>query len=300
MVYTVTFNPALDYIMEVGNITPGSTNRSESENIVVGGKGINVSAVLAVLGAETTALGFIGGFTGREIERSTEQLGLNCNFIEICGQSRINVKLKGSEETEINAAGPCITAKDVEKLKEIIKKLWADDILVLAGSVPKSVGDSIYGELLQTLPKGTRTVVDASGMLLKNALKEKPFLVKPNEQELEELFGEKIKGNKDTALKLADNLLKMGAENVMVSLGANGAVFVSSTGERYSLNAPKGRAVNTVGAGDSMVAGFIAGVVQGRDIKDAFKMAVATGSAAAFSQGFPEKEKIMELYGEIV
>lgn len=300
MIYTITFNPALDYIVSVDDFKMGMTNRTTEETIFPGGKGINVSIVLRNLGFESTALGFIAGFIGEEIKRRVEQIGCRADFIEIKeGLSRINVKLKSVEGTEINGAGPDIDAGSLQKLLDRIDKMQKGDILVLAGSIPNSLPDSIYMDIMERLKdKEILIAVDATKDLLVNVLKHHPFLIKPNNHELAEIFKAEIKDKKDVA-QYAKKLQEMGARNVLVSMAGNGAVFLSESGEVYEADAPKGTLVNAVGAGDSMVAGFIAGWLDTGDYKKAFHMGVATGSASAFSDELATKKEAEELLKQL-
>ena len=308
MIYTVTFNPALDYVVRAEKIRFGETNRAASEQLLAGGKGINVSAVLKNLGTESVALGFTAGFTGAEIRRMTEAQGCRCDFIELPeGFSRINVKLKSEGETEINGIGPDIPEESLRKLFEKLDRLSEGDYLVLAGSIPKSLPDTIYRDIMTRLSgRGIGFVADASGVLLMNVLELKPFLIKPNHIELGELFGVDISGDKEKAAFYACELRKKGAENVLVSMAESGAVLAASDGRVYSCEAPRGRAVNSVGAGDSMVAGFLAGWCGNCDgrsgegsFEEALKMGAAAGSASAFSEFLAKKEDVERLYREI-
>lgn len=291
MIYTVTFNPAIDYVMQAGDINFGKTNRSTAEEIHFGGKGINVSAVLSALGQSTTALGFTAGFTGEALEKAVVKMGIKADFIRLKnGNTRINVKIKGAEETEINAAGPDIGNEEIDRLFEKLESLKSGDTLVLAGSIPLSIPNDIYEQIANKIQnKGVRLVVDATGSLLQNALKYKPFLIKPNRQELEEIIGEEIKTEEQ--LISAANLLKQkGAQNVLVSLGAEGAILLADDGKVYKQSAFKVKAVNTVGSGDSMIAGFLAGYEKGCEY--ALKLGAAAGAATAVLSGLATKEKI--------
>ncbi|MGI6079544.1 MAG: 1-phosphofructokinase [Candidatus Avilachnospira sp.] len=296
MIYTVTFNPALDYIVSVKDFEEGKTNRTERERIFAGGKGINVSRVLNNLGVENTALGFIAGFTGKEIERRLLENGLKTDFIELKkGISRINIKLSDIEGTEINGRGPDIDEASLKLLSEKLDRLSDGDMLVLAGSVQASVSDSVYRDLMIRLSeKKVPIVVDATGELLLNVLEAKPFLIKPNLHELSEITGRELE-TKEEITEAAMELHEKGAANVLVSLGARGGILVDEKGRTYSQKAPYGKAVNAVGAGDSMVAGFIYAYRNFRDYEEAFKYSIASGSAGAFSQGFAEKRDIDEL-----
>lgn len=300
MIYTVTFNPALDYAMRVENLEPGMTNRSSSEQILPGGKGLNVSTILTHLGIENTALGFIAGFTGKEIERLFKESGCRSDFIELDrGISRINVKLKAEDETEINAVGPEIDAAALEKLMSQLDKLKEGDILVLAGSIPHSLPDSLYSDIMNRLSgRGIMFAVDATKDLLMNVLKYKPFLIKPNNHELGEIFGVTLR-TREEVVPYARKLIEKGAVNVLVSMAGEGAVLVTQSGETIDRPAPKGQVRNSVGAGDSMVAGFIAGWCESQNSLHAFKMGIAAGSASAFSDELATKEEIEQVYSRI-
>ena len=296
MIYTVTFNPALDCVVKVDNFTTGTVNRTVSEEIFYGGKGINVSAVLKELGYASTALGFVAGFTGDEIERGVRTLGFASDFIRVKdGMSRINVKMKSDNETEINGIGPQITESDVEKLFEKLEKLENGDILVLSGSIPKSIDDRIYETIMSRLDgKGIRIVVDATKDLLLNVLKYHPFLIKPNNHELGEMFGAELKSDEDI-ITYAGKLQEMGAVNVLVSMAGDGAILVTEEKEVHKMGVAKRTVKNSVGAGDSMVAGFIAGYLDKRDYAYALKLGTASGSATAFSEGIATRKYIIEL-----
>ena len=296
MVYTVTFNPSLDYIVTVDDLKLGLTNRTSSELILPGGKGINVSTVLSNLGVDNTALYFAAGFVGDEITRRINALGINANYISVDGgNSRINVKIKNIDGTEINGAGPDISKENLKELMDKLELLDDGDILVLAGSIPSSIPASIYADIMESLSdKDIDIVVDASKDLLLNVLKYKPFLIKPNNHELGEIFDKKL-DSRETVIPYAKELQKMGAKNILVSLAGKGAVLVSEDGFVYESEAPKGRLVNAVGAGDSMVAGFIAGWLENKDMEYAFKMGIAAGSASAFSELLATKEEIYKL-----
>ena len=293
MIYTVTFNPSLDYIVTVDKFKEGVVNRTKEELIYPGGKGINVSIVLSNLGLKSTALGFIAGFTGEEIVTRLSKLGCNADFIKVSkGISRINLKLRSDKETEINGIGPSIGAQELQKLYLKIDTLKEGDILVLAGSVPSSLPDSIYRDIMERIAaRNIKTVVDATQQLLTKVLKYKPFLIKPNNHELGEIFGVTIKDKKEVA-HYAMKLKEMGAQNVLVSMAGEGAVLITEDGTVYESSSPKGRVVNSVGAGDSMVAGFIAGYVNSGDYKEALKMGIATGSASAFKNELANKQDV--------
>ena len=300
MIYTITFNPALDYISQVENFETGKINRTKTEKILPGGKGLNVSTVLKNLGIESTALGFIAGFTGDELRKNIEKRGIKTDFIKVeKGITRINVKISSNEETALNGNGPEITEEDIKKLLEKIEKIKKEDMVILAGNIPRCINNDIYEIICKTLEKNNVTfVVDATKELLMNVLKYKPFLIKPNKEELEETFKEKIE-TKEDIVEHAKKLQKMGAQNVLISLGGEGAILITVENKEYFLNAPKGKVLNTVGAGDSMVAGFIAGYEQNGDFEQAFKMGIATGSASSFSMNLATAEEVTNLLKEI-
>ena len=300
MIYTVTFNPSLDYIVSVDDFALGMTNRTSSELLLPGGKGINVSTVLGNLGIKSTALGFVAGFTGDEIVRRVEQMNIQSDFIQIDeGISRINVKLKSIDGTEINGAGPVIGEEMVEQLMEKLNRLQEGDILVLAGSIPASMPDDMYSRILQMLEgKGVMTVVDATKDLLLNVLPYHPFLIKPNNHELGEIFGATLT-TREAVVPFAKKLQEMGARNVLVSMAGEGAVLVTADGQIFSAPAPKGTLVNGVGAGDSMVAGFLAGWMEQTAYRHAFYMGVAAGSASAFSEYLATRPEVEAVYENI-
>lgn len=300
MIYTVTFNPSLDYIVSVNEFQMGMTNRTSEEIMLPGGKGLNVSTVLKNLGRESVALGFAAGFTGKEIQRMAEEQGLHCDFIPVeHGFSRINVKLKDFDGTEINGKGPEISEKEVRQLYEKLDLLKEGDVLVLAGSIPESLPDSIYSDILfQLSGRGILFVVDATKELLMNVLKFQPFLIKPNNHELGELFGVTLKTREDV-VPYGKKLQEQGARNVLVSMAGEGAVLLSETGEIFSLPAPKGTLVNAVGAGDSMVAGFLAGWMERKEYEYAFRMGVSAGSASAFSKLLATREEVEAVYARL-
>lgn len=294
MVYTVTFNPAIDYVMYIDSLEKGMTNRSLSEEVHFGGKGINVSTVLANLGVDTTALGFVVGFTGEALDKAVKESGVKTDFIRLKkGVTRINVKLKSDKETEINAQGPDIDDEAIEELLKKLDSIKDGDTLVLAGSVPASLPQDIYERILKRLQnKNIRFVVDATKDLLLNVLKYKPFLIKPNKDELEEIF-KKTLDTQEQIIECAKELQDEGAENVLVSLGKDGAILIDETGKIHKKDAYKIKAVNTVGSGDSMVAGFIAGAEEGYE--KALILGTAAGGATASSNGLATKEAIFEL-----
>ena len=300
MIYTVTFNPSLDYIVSVDNFTCGIVNRTTDEIIFPGGKGINVSMVLKNLGFENTALGFLAGFTGNRIQDLLEEKGVRADFISVeKGISRINVKLRSNEETEINGQGPAIGEADIKKLYEKLDTLSDGDILVLAGSIPDVMPGSMYMDIMKHLQnKDLKIVVDATKDLLVNVLQYHPFLIKPNNHELGEIFGVKI-GNKADVITYAKKMQEKGARNVLVSMAGDGAVLVAEDGSIFQSEAPEGKVVNSVGAGDSMVAGFMAGFIAGYlengSYGKAFQMGVCTGSASAFSEELATKAEVIAL-----
>lgn len=295
MVYTVTFNPAIDYVVHTGEMKLGATNRSEREEMYFGGKGINVSIVLRELGIDSKAFGFTAGFTGEAIEKGLADVGIDTDFVRLeKGNSRINVKIKASEETELNGQGPDIDDKAISALFEKLDKLSDGDTLVLAGSIPSSLPADIYERILERLSgRNIRAVVDATKDLLLNVLKYKPFLIKPNNHELGEMFGVTL--NSDEEIETyARKLQEMGAVNVLVSMAGDGAILIDEYGKMHRCGVCKGVVKNSVGAGDSMVAGFIAGVLNG-DYEYALKLGTAAGGATAFSDGLATKEEITEL-----
>lgn len=297
MIYTVTFNPSLDYIVGVDNFELGMTNRTSYEQLLAGGKGINVSYVLKNLGFKSTALGFLAGFVGEEIKKRLTEDGINADFFMIeDGISRINVKLKNIDGTEINGRGPDIKTYEVEELKAKINTLKEGDILVLAGSIPQSMPDTIYMDIMNSLNgRGIDIVVDATKDLLMNVLAYKPFLIKPNNHELGEIFGVKLHTREDV-IPYAKKLQEKGARNVLVSMAGTGAVLVAENGNVYMSDAPKGTVINAVGAGDSMVAGFVAGYLETHDHEYAFHKGIAAGSASAFSEQLATKDEVETLF----
>lgn len=300
MIYTVTFNPSLDYIVSVPDFQTGLTNRTESELLLPGGKGINVSTVLRNLGIENTALGFVAGFTGDEVVRRLEALGVRNGFIRIEeGFTRINLKLKSIDGTEINGQGPQIGRDKAELLMRQLETLGNGDVLFLSGSIPASMPDDTYRNIMDRLDgRGVQVVVDATQSLLLNVLEYRPFLIKPNNHELGEIFGVSLKTRKDV-IPYGRKLQEAGAQNVLVSLAGEGAVLIAADGNVYAAPAPKGRLVNAVGAGDSMVAGFMAGWLEKQDYRHAFYMGVAAGSASAFSENLATREEIEAVYRQI-
>lgn len=299
MVYTVTFNPAIDYVVHTDEISVGGVNRTKSEEIYFGGKGINVSMVLSELGVKSKALGFVAGFTGEAIEKGAAEKGIETDFVHLeNGFSRINVKIKSDSETELNGQGPTIDEKALEQLFEKLDKLSEGDTLILAGSIPNSMPSDIYEKILERLQnKKIKAVVDATKDLLMNVLKYKPFLIKPNNHELGEMFGVTLKTNEEI-IEYAQKLKDMGARNVLVSMAGDGALLLDENGKTHVCGVCKGTVKNSVGAGDSMVAGFIAGSENG-DYEYALKLGTATGGATAFSEGLAEKSLIDELLKQL-
>ena len=300
MINTITLNPSLDYIVKVDSFKVDSLNRIEEERIYAGGKGINVSIVLKNLGVENTALGYVAGFTGDEILRQIENHGVNCDFVKLeNGFSRINVKLKSDGETEINGSGPEITEEDLKILNEKISHLTKGDFLILSGSIPGSVPDDIYENIMNSLlDMGVEFIVDATKELLMKVLKYKPFLIKPNHHELAEMFNVELKDDEDI-IKYGKKLQEMGAKNVLISMAGDGAILLPENGEAIKREVPKGVLKNSVGAGDSMVAGFLCGYLKNNDIDEAFKMGIATGSASAFSEELATEREVYELLKQI-
>ena len=301
MIYTVTFNPALDYVMHLPSFLPGETNRAGSEELQVGGKGINVSIVLAQLGMENTALGFLAGDTGELLRQRVEKMGAKTDFVFLpSGYTRINVKVKSHLETELNGRGPDIPPSSVKELWAKLDRLQEGDTLILSGSIPASLSPHTYEDILKGLSgRGIRFVVDATGELLAYSLPYHPFLVKPNHQELGELVGRTLAPDDIPALsEAAQELRRQGAENVMVSLGKHGALLAAQDGKVYVQKAPTGQLKNSVGAGDSTVAGFLTAWDKG--CEEALRLAVAAGSATAFSLGLATKEEIETVYRQLV
>ena len=298
MIYTVTFNPAIDYVVRMSDeLLPGMTNRSDSEECYFGGKGINVSTILKNLGLDNTALGFTAGFTGRAIEESVKAKGIKSGFISLPeGISRINVKIKGQAETEINAQGPAIPEEAQKELFDRINTLVDGDMLILAGSIPNSLPSDVYEKIIALVSdRKIDVVVDATKDLLKNVLKYHPFLIKPNNHELGEMFGKVLKTDEELE-EHAKKLQEMGARNVLISMAGDGAMLISEDGQKFRMGVPKGEVRNSVGAGDSMVAGFIAGYFKNRSYEEALKMGTAAGSATAFSDDLATGEAILKLY----
>ena len=300
VIYTVTFNPSLDYIVSVKDFRPGMTNRTSSELMLAGGKGINVSIVLGNLGIKSTALGFIAGFTGDEIVRRLHNGGINSEFIKINdGISRINIKLKSIDGTEINGQGPHIDSSHIEQLMNRLRRLESGDVLVLAGSIPAGISDNIYKDIMDMLKdKGVQVVVDATSRLLTNVLEYNPFFIKPNQHELGDIFNVTL-NTQEEVIPYALELKKMGAVNVCVSMGGKDAILVADDGNVYKAKAPDGILKNSVGAGDSLVAGFLSGWIEKKDYEYAFRKGVATGSASAFSERLATNGEVNDLIGKV-
>lgn len=300
MIYTVTLNPSIDYIVRLDELKTGITNRTTSEEYYIGGKGINVSCVLAELGIKSTALGFVAGFTGEAIEKGLKNPKITADFITLkSGISRINIKIKAGEETEINCQGPHIDEEELLNLFDKIDNIQSGDTLIIAGNIPNTLPDDVYERIIEKLDgKDVRIVVDATKKLLVNSLKYKPFLIKPNRQELSEIFDTTVKTESDV-VKYAQELQKMGAKNVLVSLGGDGALLVDEFGKVHKEGVIKGHKVlNTVGSGDSMVAGFVAGCIDKNDYAYALKLGSTCGNATAFLNGLATKDKIDELLAQ--
>lgn len=305
MIYTITFNPALDYITQVENFKIGEINRTKTETILPGGKGLNVSIVLKNLGIENTALGFVAGFTGEELIRKLETQGVKTDFVKVKdGITRINVKINSVndndvEETALNGMGPQITKENIEELMNKIQNMTVDDFVILSGSIPKNIDNNIYEKICKILnEKGITFVVDSTQELLINVLKYRPFLIKPNKEELEETVKRNLHTIEDI-ITSAKTLQEMGAQNVLVSLGNDGAILLTKEGKTFFSEAPKGQVVNTVGAGDSMVAGFLAGYYKTKDYEYALKMGVSAGSASAFSVNLATKEEVDFIFKQL-
>jgi len=298
MIYTLTLNPSIDYIINLENFVPGSINLTKSEYKLPGGKGINVSQVLNNLEAPNTALGFIGGFTGDFIKKSLEKKNIKNSFIEVSGDTRINIKMKDSNnESEINGNSPEILSEELEKLKEKLKLLTSKDTLVLSGSVPKSITSSIYKDIMNTLPHGVKIILDAKDEALLEGIKGKPYMIKPNNHELGDIFNVKLKSIEDIIL-YGKKLIDLGAQNIIVSMAKDGALLITPNFS-YIADAPKGKLINSVGAGDSLVAGFTYGIYKNLDIVEAFKLGIACGSASAFSENLCTKIEAEKLLKEI-
>lgn len=293
MIYTLTINPSLDYVMEVENLSKGSMNRAKNTYLLPGGKGINVSTVLTNLGIENVAILPVSGFTGEKLLKMLSKKQIVYDVVMLKeGNTRINVKVLGQEETELNAAGNSMAGDELKTLMSKLEKLQENDILILSGSVPSGLGTHFYAGIMENLKNvGVKVVLDTTGEEFTNALPYEPFLVKPNKEELEAVFGSKA-DSEDALLQLARKVQKMGSKNVLVSLGGKGALLLMENGDILWEKAPEGKVVNTVGAGDSMVAGFVAGYVQTGNLAMALKQGICAGSASAFSKNLATKEEI--------
>lgn len=301
MIYTVTLNPSIDHVIEMNELQEGIVNKVNIENFYTGGKGINVSKILKEHGVENIALGFISGFTGKFIKNNLEQCGIKNDFINVLnGYSRINMKIKTNEnETEINGLGPSISSSNIKDLFNQLEKLSSNDILVLAGSIPPSLSDNFYEEIMKQLStKNVKIIVDARNNLLLNVLKYRPFLIKPNHHEISEIFNKEIK-TIDELIFHGNKLKEMGAQNVLISMGGDGAILITESNEIYRSNIPKGTLKNSVGSGDSMVGGFITGYLKTNDYKEALKLGAASGSATAYSDDLAKISFINELSSQI-
>ena len=300
MIYTVTLNPSIDYVIKVKELVKGHINRVNEEHVYPGGKGINVTRILKNLDNDNIALGFVSGFTGDYIINSLKELGLKSNFIKVeQGFTRINVKIKSEEETEINGQGPNIKKEELDEFYKVIDQLVDGDILILSGSIPSCLDEKLYEDIMKRVEhKNIKVVVDATKNLLLNVLKYKPFLIKPNNHELEEMFNVKLNSIEDIS-KYAKKLQDMGARNVLISMGKDGALLLTENNEVFLSNTPKGTVKNSVGAGDSMVAGFIAGYLNTNKYEEALKLGAACGSATAFSSDLATKDYIDRLVNEI-
>lgn len=297
MVYTVTLNPALDYVMKLNNLRTDDINRTDGEEIYYGGKGINVSVILTQLDIPNTALGFLGGFTGKKLEEMLKSDGISCDFNYLkSGDTRINVKIKADKEIDLNACGPEITQEDMQSFLKKLDGIRDGDYLILAGSIPKTLPDDIYEQMLERVSdRKVNCVVDATGDLLKNVLKYKPFLIKPNHHELGDLFSVEIKSDEDI-VKYSKKLQEMGAKNVLVSMAKDGAMLTDENGNVHKIGNAKGKLVNSVGCGDSMVAGFTAGYIKTADYSYALRLGSACGNATAFSEKLATREEIERVF----
>ena len=295
MVWTVTLNPALDYVLKTENLITDDINRATEEKIFFGGKGINVSVILNRLGVKSSALGFVGGFTGEKLTAMLKKEGIICDFTNIRGDTRINVKIRAAKELDINANGPEITKTELQEFFAKLDKVKSGDYLVLSGSVPEKIPNDIYEKILKHLDgKDVNFVIDSTDKLLLNTLKYKPFLIKPNHHELGAIFNKKTETD-EQIIDCAFKLQKAGAQNVLVSRAENGAILIDANGCIHKCGAVKGRLINSVGCGDSMVGGFIAGYIKENDFDCALKLGIACGCATAFCEGLADKEKIKNI-----
>lgn len=297
MVYTVTLNPALDYVMKLKALRTDDINRTDGEEIYYGGKGINVSVILTQLGIPNTALGFLGGFTGKKLEEMLKNDNVSCDFNYLKnGDTRINVKIKADKEIDLNACGPEITKEDMQSFLRKLDGIKSGDYLILAGSIPNTLPDDIYEQILERVgDRNINCVVDATGDLLKNVLKYKPFLIKPNHHELGDLFSVQIKSD-DDIVKYSKKLQEMGARNVLVSMAKDGAMLTDENGNVHKIGNAKGKLINSVGCGDSMVAGFTAGYIKTANYSYALRLGSACGNATAFSEKLATREEIERVF----
>ena len=298
MIYTLTLNPSVDLIVSLERFVEGRVNLSEAEYKLPGGKGINVSQVLKNLGHDSKALGFIGGFTGRFITDELDERGVETDFIEVEGDTRINIKMKDHKfESEINGNSPAISEEKLEELLKKLRELKRDDLLIMSGSVPKTLPDDIYRQILDGIGSGIRTIVDTKGAALEEAVKAGPYLIKPNNHELEDIFNIKIE-TQEEIVRYGRKLLEMGAENVVVSMAGDGALLINHEGTYFG-SVPVGKVVNSVGAGDSLVGGFTSGLAEGLTLTECFRRGIASGSASAFSDNLCSKKEVEELLEQI-
>lgn len=297
MVYTVTLNPALDYVMKLKALRTDDINRTDGEEIYYGGKGINGSVILTQLGIPNTALGFLGGFTGKKLEEMLKNDNISCDFNYLKnGDTRINVKIRADKEIDLNACGPEITKEDMQSFLRKLDGIKSGDYLILAGSIPNTLPDDIYEQILERVgDRNINCVVDATGDLLKNVLKYKPFLIKPNHHELGDLFSVEIKSD-DDIVKYSKKLQEMGAKNVLVSMAKDGAMLTDENGCVHRIGNAKGKLINSVGCGDSMVAGFTAGYIKTADYSYALRLGSACGNATAFSEKLATREEIERVF----
>lgn len=295
MIYTVTFSPALDYIVDLDKLEVGAINRTKKEGMLPGGKGINVSIVLSNLGTKSVAMGFVGGFIGKYVEDEMKKHNIDTDFVHLKGNTRINVKIKGMVETAINGQGPAVSDEDIEELINKLTKLTEKDVLVISGAIPNTLPSDTYERILERIKdQHVQLIVDTTKDTLLKTLSYHPVLVKPNKEELEELFNVTIH-NDEELVNTAKKLIELGARNVIVSLGGDGALLVEGNGKHKITRSPKGKVINTVGAGDSLVAGFIDEYYRSGDINAAFKRGIASGSASAFSENLATLEMVNKL-----
>lgn len=298
MIYTLTLNPAIDYYMSMGNFQLGSLNSLEEGYTLPGGKGINVSKVLKNFSVESKALGFVGGFTGDYIKKHLNEYEIESDFIELQENTRINIKLKTKDsETEIAGKSPTISRENVKELLKKFEEIKKDDVVILSGSVPNSISKSIYADIIKLLPKDCKVILDTRGLHFVEGLKEGVFLTKPNNHELEEFFNRKL-NNIEEIIQAGKDLQALGSKNVLISLGKDGSILITEK-EVYIGNAPQGKLISSVGAGDSMVAGVVYGIAKGMTLKDSYKYGIASGSSTAFSEGLTTFEGMNSLLNKI-